>query len=274
LSGRRPDEYFAPEAKAAKGLGFEVCTIDHDALSAGDADGAVRRVPEIAGVAVYRGWMVRSEQYGLLAAALSTRGVTLRTSATAYRAAHELPGWYEAFRAHTAPSVWLDGPGTDGLLDDVAKLPPGPALVKDWVKSMKHYWDEAAFIPDVRDSAGVLRVAGRFLELRGEDLVGGLVVRSFEQYQPGEVRSWWVDGQCAVRSAHPDTPELEPPEDVDVSQLAGAVASVRSPFVVVDLAQTTEGQWRVVELGDGQVSDRPTSLPAEDLLRLLGPVES
>jgi hypothetical protein len=37
LSGRRPEEYFAPEVKAAKGLGFEVCTVDHDALAAGDA---------------------------------------------------------------------------------------------------------------------------------------------------------------------------------------------------------------------------------------------
>ncbi|MGO9660993.1 MAG: ATP-grasp domain-containing protein [Acidimicrobiales bacterium] len=43
----------------------------------------------------------------------------------------------------------------------------------------------------------------------------------------------------------------------------------RSPFVVVDLAQTTAGQWRVVALGDGQVSDRPTALPADQLLRHL-----
>jgi hypothetical protein len=160
------------------------------------------------------------------------------------------------------------------LLDALERLSPGPALVKDWVKSMKHYWGEAAFIPDVRDSAGVLRVASRFLELRDEDLVGGLVVPSFEQYQPGEVRSWWVNGQCAVLSAHPDTPELKPRAGVDVRPLAEAVASVRSPFVVVDLAQATTGQWRVVELGDGQVSDRPTSLPAEELLRHLAPTES
>jgi hypothetical protein len=151
----------------------------------------------------------------------------------------------------------------------IGKLPPGPALIKDWVKSMKHYWDEAAFIPDIRDTAGVLQVARRFLELRNEDLVGGLVVRSFEQYQPGEARSWWIDGRCVLVSAHPDTPELTPPDDVDVTQLAGAVASIRSPFTVVDLARTTSGQWRVVEVGDGQVSDRPTSLQAEELLRHL-----
>jgi hypothetical protein len=72
--------------------------------------------------------MVRSEQYALLAVALGSKGVTLRTQATAYRAAHELPGWSEAFRAHTPASVWREDPGADGLLDALQKLPPGPAF--------------------------------------------------------------------------------------------------------------------------------------------------
>jgi hypothetical protein len=33
--------------------------------------------------AVYRGWMARSEHYGLLEAALASKGVTLRTRAFA-----------------------------------------------------------------------------------------------------------------------------------------------------------------------------------------------
>jgi hypothetical protein len=131
LSGRRPDGYFAPEVKAAKGLNFEVYPIDHDALNAGDVDGALRRVVGPTGDAIYRGWMVRSERYALLATGLASKGVTLRTPATAYRCAHELPGWYEAFRVHTAATVWLDGPGTQGLVDAVQALPPGPAVVKD-----------------------------------------------------------------------------------------------------------------------------------------------
>jgi hypothetical protein len=31
------------------------------------------------------------------------------------------------------------------------------------------------------------------------------------------------------------------------------------PFVAVDLALRTDDVWRVIELGDGQVSDRPPS---------------
>jgi ATP-grasp domain-containing protein len=37
----------------------------------------------------------------------------------------------------------------------------------------------------------------------------------------------------------------------------------------VDLALRTDGEWRVIELGDGQVSDRPAGTPAEDLIAAL-----
>ncbi|MFD0745149.1 ATP-grasp domain-containing protein [Phytohabitans flavus] len=37
-------------------------------------------------------------------------------------------------------------------------------------------------------------------------------------------------------------------------------------FVTVDLARRSDGAWRVVELGDGQVSDRPPALSAGALV--------
>jgi hypothetical protein len=269
LDGRKPDEYFAAEAAGAEALGWAVGLLDHDALCSGESSRAVRRVEGPEDDCVYRGWMVRSEQYVAVSRALADKGVQLRTHPEAYRAAHELPGWYIFFEAHTAPSVWLDHGGTDGLVGAVGALPPGPGFVKDWVKSMKHYWAEAAFVPDVADASALLRVARRFLELREDDLVGGVVVRSFEAYEPGEARSWWVGGKCAMVSAHPDTPDAVP-HDLDPNFVAGAVAALGSPFVTVDLARTPAGSWRVVEVGDGQVSDRPVSLSPPLLLSVLG----
>lgn len=38
------------------------------------------------------------------------------------------------------------------------------------------------------------------------------------------------------------------------------------PFVTVDLAQRSDGTWRVIELGDGQVSDRPAATEASAFL--------
>ena len=101
LRARRPDEHFADEAEAACQAGIGVAVIDHDAFVRGQADGtAVGRVPEGAD-AVYRGWMLRSQQYAALVGALAGRNVSLRTSPEQYRRAHELPGWYSAMEGHT-----------------------------------------------------------------------------------------------------------------------------------------------------------------------------
>lgn len=263
LRPRRVDDHFQGEADAASELGVAVRTVDHDALSLRhDGEEAVRFVDVEADDAVYRGWMIRSEEYFDLAECLRRRNVRLRTTPSAYRSAHELPGWYQLFQEETAPSVWLHHPGTAGLVEAAQGLPPGGAIVKDWVKSMKHYWAEATLVPDVHNADGLLSIAERLLELRSEDLVGGVVVRAFEEYEPHEVRTWWVNGECAIVSAHPDSPDQAPHAMSDVSDLRASVLALGSPFVTVDLARRSDGRLRVVEIGDGQVSDRPSSLAA------------
>jgi hypothetical protein len=109
LRPRRPDEHFAAEAGAAKNSGVDVALIVHDALAdPGGAERAVARVPNACGMAIYRGWMLRADQYAALAAAPEARDVTLRTSAAQYRRAHELPGWHAALSPVTPPDVLRD----------------------------------------------------------------------------------------------------------------------------------------------------------------------
>lgn len=47
------------------------------------------------------------------------------------------------------------------------------------------------------------------------------------------------------------------------------IAALGLPIVAVDLATRRDGVWRVVELGNGQVSDRPTTTPADELILAL-----
>jgi hypothetical protein len=130
LQPRRADDHFADEARAAR---------------------AVVRVPEPAtgGVAVYRGWMLRSEQYEEFAQVLAQRNIVPHASPDQYRRAHELPGWYPALADVTPASVWTVGDEPDGLTRACAALGPGPAVLRDYTNSMKHYWQQAAFIPDL-----------------------------------------------------------------------------------------------------------------------------
>jgi hypothetical protein len=56
---------------------------------------------------------------------------------------------------------------------------------------------------------------------------------------------------------HPDTSDAVPDTGVGLAAVAPVVAGLGLPFVTVDLALREDGVWRVIELGDGQVSDRP-----------------
>ncbi|MET9263872.1 ATP-grasp domain-containing protein [Amycolatopsis sp. NPDC004079] len=269
LRPRHPDAHFAAEASAARASGIEVALVDHDALatSAG-ARQAVCRVPA-GDDAVYRGWMLRSEQYAAFANALAQRDVTLRTTAGHYRRAHELPGWYSSLAAVTPRSVWTVGDDRAAFDRARSDLGPGPAVLRDYVKSMKHYWTEAAFIPELSDAEKAWAVANRFRELRAEDMVGGFVLRGFENFTSYEVRTWWVDGRCQLIGPHPDNPDDAAVADPDLSLVRPLVAELGLPFVTVDLFLRADDRWRVVEIGDGQVSDRPHAITPEAMITML-----
>ncbi|GID91462.1 ATP-grasp domain-containing protein [Amorphoplanes digitatis] len=271
LNPRRVDEHFAAEADAARAAGRCVGLVDHDALAADDADRAVTRLAGDEGLAVYRGWMLTATAYAGFAVALAARGITLRTSAEQYRRAHELPGWYPALAAFTPASAWTVGAGRDGFDKASATLGAGPAVVRDYVKSMKHYWHEATYIPELADADAAWAVARRLHELRGDDFTGGFVLRRFEEFTGAEARTWWVNGTFRMATAHPDSPDQAPPADLPVAALEDPVGALDLPFVTVDLARRSDGVWRVIELGDGQVSDRPTTTPAGTLLHVLEP---
>ncbi|GAA2854022.1 hypothetical protein Acy02nite_49720 [Actinoplanes cyaneus] len=269
LRPRRPDEHFAGEVAAAREAGIEVAVVDHDALTrGGPADAAVARVPAGAD-AVYRGWMLRSPQYASLAAALSRRGVTLRTGAGDYQRAHELPGWYAAAAGHTPPAVWTVGDSRTDFAAACASLGDGAAVLRDYTKSMKHHWHEAAYLPSVADPDAAWKVASRFRELRDDEFTGGFVLRRFEPLTGAEVRTWWIGGECRLVTAHPDTPGELPPAGLDPEFLTPVIRSLGLPFVTADLARHEDGRWRLIEIGDGQVSDRPTSTDAAALITAL-----
>ncbi|MBP0454065.1 ATP-grasp domain-containing protein [Kitasatospora sp. RG8] len=313
LNPRRPDPHFAWEARTLRELGGEQYLVDHDALLAGDVAEAVRRVPEDCGPLWCRGWMIPAVDYAAFDRALADRGANLLTSAAGYASAHELPGWYGVFEGATPPSTWIPlspaagRPGAEQLAAAVERLGGhGPAIVKDYVKSRKHEWDEACYVPELSDLASVGRVVDRFVELQGEFLAGGVVLRRYEEFaragggdgttdglvnepgagggpaggpagargrggngeRPVEARVWWLDGEPVLVGPHPDAPgqSAEP----DLTGVRPLVRALGCRFVTTDLASRADGSgWRVVEVGDGQVSDLPRGIDASGLLTSL-----
>ena len=147
-------------------------------------------------------------------------------------------------------------------------------IVKDYVKSRKHEWSEACFIPSAADAEAVERVTRRFLELQGADLNVGLVLREFAEFEPlgvhpksgmpltREFRLFFLDGQPIQVSRYWDQGDYagEAPPLAHFTRLA---AAIQSGFFTMDVARTVAGEWLVVELGDAQVAELPEDADAE-----------
>lgn len=149
-----------------------------------------------------------------------------------------------------------------------------PVIVKDFVKSRKHEWESACYIPSAADGEAVARVVRRFLELQGDDLNEGLVFRQYVEFQPigvhpksgmpltEEYRAFWLDGVPIYWTpywAEWDYRASGPPID----DFSGVAAAVHSRFFTMDLARRRDEGWMVVEIGDGQVSGLPGESDAE-----------
>ena len=178
------DESFASEAEAATALGHDTALIDFESLLEGNAAKAFRKTQifDQPRLAIYRGWMLSVEKYATLYDSLLGRGIRLVNNPGQYRHCHCLPESYLVIAPCTARTVWIDkagGFGFDRVMQAIEPFGSRAIIVKDYVKSQKHYWSEACFIADASDRAGVERVVGKFIELQDEDLAGGLVFREY-----------------------------------------------------------------------------------------------
>jgi hypothetical protein len=265
-----PDPAYEEEVAAANSVAIPHALLRIEPLvERGDAAIAPRAVQtREPGPALYRGWMLTPDHYAALHAALSSKGDLLLNSPDSYRHVHWLPESYDIIQQWTARSAWL--PASEATVDGAVALARDfgkrPVVVKDYVKSRKHEWAEACFIPDASDAAAVARVVNRFLELTGTEFQGGLVLREFLDLEKvgthsrsgmplaREWRVFWLDGEPVLVAPYwPEVAGAPPP----VAAFAEVAARVRSRFFTMDLARRTNGDWIIVELGDGQVAGLP-----------------
>ena len=227
--------------------------------------------------------MLKPDEYKAMYESLGARSVRLINTSDQYRTCHHLPESYAYLEGRTPKTTWmaLEGPPSAEQLRELAAPFGGKALViKDYVKSQKHYWAEACFIPDASDLEHVERVVTRFLELQGEDLNVGLVFREYvplrvvgEHPKSGmplaaEFRIFWLDHEpLLVHRYWADLVELE--DEVPIDELRSTAKGIPSRFFTMDVAMLDDGSWIVVELGDAQVSGLPSDAVAPGFYRRL-----
>ncbi|MBZ9714671.1 ATP-grasp domain-containing protein [Deinococcus multiflagellatus] len=285
FSARTPDEAYRAEQQAAQALDLPTALLDFESLLEGDLPRALRGVPAGEGVAIFRGWMMAPEVYGALFMALQARGWTLINTPAQYQHTHWLPASFHHIADVSPETKWVPAVTPEALnwaeVDAALRaFGAGPLIVKDYVKSRKHEWTQACFLPDAADLDHAHAVIRTLAERQGRNWQGGLVLRRFEAFgaltqhsRSGmpltrEYRAFVLDGQPVVEAEYWDEGDYGA-QALPGPWLSVIAARVDSRFFTIDLAQREDGEWRVVELGDGQVAGLPERVDPEILYAAL-----
>ena len=276
---------YEEEKKSALKNGFGFSLISFEELVDGNVSTALRWVkqPESKERGIYRGWMLTPQQYETLYTGLLAKNIELINTPTEYQHCHYLPDSYDRIKSHTPKSNWTTQTDVESILSLTAAFGDSPIIVKDYVKSEKHNWAEACFIPNASDHARVKSVVAKFIELRGKSLNEGLVFRKFEALEyltehsksgmplTKEFRIFFANKQLLTVFDYWDEgeygetqPELE--EFVQIAQ------GIESNFFTMDVAKKKDGDWIIMELGDGQVAGLPDNADKDEFYRRLSQV--
>lgn len=259
LNPRTIDEAFQDQAIALKNAGFGTSAITIDGEIVG-------RVPEGDVTVVYRGWMMSEPEYNAYQEWCLDHDLKLFTDVKQYLAAHWLPNWYPLVERWT-PTTQIFSNDTPLMReDDTRKI--GYILgehvrslrglhhlsghgdgsewqkfqLKDYVKSLKT--DGGSALTEVEDITPTLEKMQKY---RGK-IEGGICIRSWEDlYQHSEKRYFVINNRFYGQERSFDLRHM--------SLLDRMSKLIPSPFYSVDIALRTDGVSRIVEIGDGQVSD-------------------
>jgi hypothetical protein len=232
---KKVDEAYEEEFSVAQDAGLTCFLFSLEDFELGEFK--PRPANTFAGEILYRGWMLLPERYAQLQKAIEAKGANVVVSAENYRLCHYLPGWYDQCRDITPKTIFLSK-------DEDFSLPLSQTgwrayFVKDFVKSLTTTRGSIA-----RNIAEVREVVDLIERYRGQ-IEGGVCIREFEELMPETEERYFVfRGKPFGRDG--DVPAI-------VHEIVRRIAS---PFFSVDIVLDAKKIPRLIELGDGQVSDR------------------
>ncbi|MBS1635712.1 MAG: ATP-grasp domain-containing protein [Bacteroidetes bacterium] len=276
INPNKVDEDFEDQLNSAKEAGFVPLLFNmEDLLNPERNKHATKRI-QVRNEPVkilYRGWMLTPDQYTSLYKNLSSKNYILINTPDEYRNCHYLPDSLKFIESKTPKTVFekYDNEySMDKLLEKTKIFGQNPVIIKDYVKSEKHHWESACFVKNASDTSVLRQAIQKLIELRGNNLNEGIIVREFielnkltfhsksgmpltEEYRLFfchgkliEVYDYWEEGE--YKQAKPNTAAFE--------EIAG---HVESNFFSMDIARQKDGKFIIIELGDGQVAGLPDS---------------
>lgn len=285
LEKKTVDEEYRKEFETVNRLGIPCSLIDFETVSyRKDAKKAVSHLEPLEHPCetVYRGWMLKPDDYTELYENLLAKNHRLINDPMAYRNCHYLPESLRFIEPYTPKTVYKrfveteNGFSHETIRELLAVFGNSPVIIKDYVKSMKHLWESACFIPDASDTNRAIEVIENFLSWQDDDLNEGLVVREFVPLEELAVHSksgmplkleyrlFFLDGKPIGVYDYWEEGDYSRYEKPPLVYFCDIAKNVKSRFFTMDVAKTCTGDWIIIELGDAQVSGIPESVDPND----------
>lgn len=273
---------YEDEKKFATKAGFSFSLISFEELADGNISKALKFVkkPEMVEWAIYRGWMLNPTQYKSLYDALLKINIQLINTPTEYQNCHYFPDSYNKIKSKTPKSNWITELSNKKILELTNEFGENPIIVKDFVKSEKHHWEEACFIPNASDTERVNFVVNKFIELRGDSLNEGLVFRQYEELEfltnhsksnmplTKEFRVFFARKKLVNIFNYWDE-GVYGEMDFKLDAFIEIAQNIESNFFTMDIAKKKDGDWIIIELGDGQVAGLPENANKDEFYKNL-----
>lgn len=266
FSIKQVDSCFQKEFDAAtKNGNFEIIFYDYEKF-AESGNLCLNKKVENPIYAMLRGWMLNDNQYRDFYEKLISKNIRLITSPEQYCKMHLFPNIYPQILNDT-PKMLVYPLGTEVNLKEIKKNFKR-FMIKDFVKSEKGSSIPKFFDSDIseKDFFHWLEV---FKEYRSKLFTGGICVKEYVDLKKyngntNEWRAFYLFGK--VLSVSCNSGQQDCVAEVPIA-LVEKYKSLPSPFYTVDFAELSDGSWKIIETGDGQVSGLPDELNADEFFR-------
>jgi len=248
LNDKQADIPFQPEYLNALKAGFK-CSLF-------DLEWVFNPKPKIdkGETVLYRGWMLNEEKYTELTKLVTIAGGVMAISVKEYMKCHHIVNWYHSVDKYSPKTVFLPYDGNLIRIVDMLNW-TGGYFVKDFVKS------NTTGFGSICDNGLECQYVADLIHLHRGGIEGGIAIRKvLKLLQDSEQRFFVVNGKAYYGNQVVNDKIIEIAEH--------AAANVKSPFFSVDIAQTLDGEFHLIEIGDGQVSEA-TGWKIEDFVELL-----
>ena len=222
---------------------------------------------------IYRGWMLKPKQYSFLYNSILERTngyVTLINSPEQYENCHCFPNIYKNIKEYTPKIIVSKNTLQDSLSILYTKIHFN-YFIKDFVKSIKTENGIEKISKNIMffDMCNKIK---KFKKERGNLYTGGIVLKEFVNLEKvlykgesnkNEWRAFYLYGKLVDLSNNSNINIIHskitgPP--IEMVNKIGEILSEKSNFFTVDYAKKINGQWIILETGDGQVSGLSTDI--------------